>query len=66
MSAPPQAIAPNPHTNLLNVYIYIYRLQIKWGLKKHLTSRAHEETKDLCKRVNKIKTIHRPWRPIGL
>jgi hypothetical protein len=23
MSAPPQAIAPNPHTNLLNVYIQI-------------------------------------------
>jgi hypothetical protein len=22
LSAPPQAIAPNPHTNLLNVYIY--------------------------------------------
>jgi DNA-binding response OmpR family regulator len=28
-SAIPQAITPNPHTNLLNVYIY--RLQIKWG-----------------------------------
>jgi hypothetical protein len=23
MSAPPQAVAPNPHTNLLNVYIQI-------------------------------------------
>jgi hypothetical protein len=23
MSAPPQAIVPNPHTNLLNVYILI-------------------------------------------
>jgi hypothetical protein len=23
MSVPPQAIAPNPHTNLLNVYIQI-------------------------------------------
>jgi hypothetical protein len=40
MSMPPQAITPNPHTNLLNVYIYIYiyiyiyRLQIKWGFKK--------------------------------
>jgi hypothetical protein len=36
MSAILQAIAPNPHTNLLIVYVYIYicRLQIKWGLKK--------------------------------
>jgi hypothetical protein len=33
MSAIPQAIAPNPHTNLLNVYIY--RLQIKWGVQKN-------------------------------
>jgi hypothetical protein len=24
MSVSPQAIAPNPHTNFLNVYIYIY------------------------------------------
>jgi hypothetical protein len=31
MSAPPQGIAPNPHTNLPN---NLYRLQIKWGLKK--------------------------------
>jgi hypothetical protein len=31
MSASPQAITPNPHTNLLIVYIYICRLQIKWG-----------------------------------
>jgi hypothetical protein len=23
LSANPQAIAPNPHTNLLNIYIYI-------------------------------------------
>jgi hypothetical protein len=28
MSAPPQAIAPDPHTNLLNVYIHIAN---KWG-----------------------------------
>jgi hypothetical protein len=34
MSALPQAIASNPHTNLLNVYIYIYRLQIKLGFNK--------------------------------
>jgi hypothetical protein len=31
LSAPPQAITPNPHTNLLNVYI---RLQIKWGFNQ--------------------------------
>jgi hypothetical protein len=34
MGAPPKAIAPNPHTNLLNVYICIYILQIKWGFDK--------------------------------
>jgi hypothetical protein len=32
MGALPQAIAPNPHANLLNVYVY--RLQIKWGFNK--------------------------------
>jgi hypothetical protein len=37
MSAPPQAIAPNPHTNLLNVYIYIYiyiQIANKMGFKQ--------------------------------
>jgi hypothetical protein len=33
MSAPPQAIAPNPHTNLLNVYI---QLANKMGAKNTL------------------------------
>jgi hypothetical protein len=32
LSAPPQAIAPNPHTNLLNVYIQIAN---KLGFKKN-------------------------------
>jgi hypothetical protein len=32
MSAAPQAIAPNPHTNLLNVYIQIAN---KMGLKNY-------------------------------
>jgi hypothetical protein len=38
MSVIPRAITPNPHTNLLIIYIYICicRLQIKWGLKKIL------------------------------
>jgi hypothetical protein len=38
MSAPPQAMAPNPHTNSLNIYIYIYiyRSQIKWGFDKKM------------------------------
>jgi hypothetical protein len=37
LSAPPQAIAPNPHTNLLNVYI---QLANKMGFqpKKNITS----------------------------
>jgi hypothetical protein len=35
MNAPPQAIAPNPHTNLLDVYIQIankmgFQQQEKW------------------------------------
>jgi hypothetical protein len=30
MSVPPQAIAPNPHTNLLNC-----KLQIKWGFSNN-------------------------------
>jgi hypothetical protein len=33
MSAPPQAIGPNPHTNLLNAYIQIVN---KMGFKKKL------------------------------
>jgi hypothetical protein len=33
MSVIPQAITPNPHTNLLNVHIY-NRLQIKWNFNK--------------------------------
>jgi hypothetical protein len=33
LSAPPQAIAPNPHTTLLNVQ-YMYGLQMKWGFNK--------------------------------
>jgi hypothetical protein len=33
MSAPPQAIAPNPHTNLLNVYIQIAK-KMKFQPKK--------------------------------
>jgi hypothetical protein len=36
MSAPPQAIAPNPHTNLLNVYI---QLANKMGFKKKFPAR---------------------------
>jgi hypothetical protein len=32
MSALPQAIAPNPHTNLLNVYVHIAN---EMGLKKY-------------------------------
>jgi hypothetical protein len=36
LSAPSQAIAPHPHTNLLNV---IYRLQIKWGFKNKILRR---------------------------
>jgi hypothetical protein len=35
MSALPQAIPPNPHTNLLNVYIQIAN---KMGLKKLLSN----------------------------
>jgi hypothetical protein len=31
MSAPPQAIAPSPHTNLLNVYVQIANIM---GVKK--------------------------------
>jgi hypothetical protein len=31
MSAPPQAKTPNPHTNLLNVYIHVAK---KWGFNK--------------------------------
>jgi hypothetical protein len=38
MSAPSQAIAPNPRTNLLNVYIG-YRLQIKWCFNQKKTPR---------------------------
>jgi hypothetical protein len=34
MSAIPRAITPNPHTNLLNVYIYIYiQIANKKGFK---------------------------------
>jgi hypothetical protein len=35
MSAPPQAIAPNPHTNLLNVYIQIANAS-KMGFQKQI------------------------------
>jgi hypothetical protein len=39
MSAHPQAIAPNPHTNLLNVYIQIaikmgFQQQQKWNYRE--------------------------------
>jgi hypothetical protein len=37
MSAPPQAIAPNPHTNLLNVYIQI---ENKMGFQKKKKSKG--------------------------
>jgi hypothetical protein len=33
MSVPPEAIAPNPHTNLLNVYIQIAK---KMGFQKKI------------------------------
>jgi hypothetical protein len=36
MSAPPQAIAPNPHTNLLNAYIYIHTNKMGFQQKKKL------------------------------
>jgi hypothetical protein len=35
MSAPPQAIAPNPNTNLLNVYIQIAN---KMGFQKYINN----------------------------
>jgi hypothetical protein len=34
MSAISRAITPNPQTNLMNVCIYIHRLQIKWGFNQ--------------------------------
>jgi hypothetical protein len=45
MSAPPQAIAPNPHTNLLNIYV-IYRFQIKRGFNHKKNSYIHLHSHD--------------------
>jgi hypothetical protein len=42
MSALPQAITPNPHTNLLNVYIQIAN---KMGFKKSCSSRKCEDNR---------------------
>jgi hypothetical protein len=44
MSALPQAIAPNPHTNLLNVYVQIAN-KMGFQLKKRMclpTKKLHE------------------------
>jgi hypothetical protein len=43
MSAPPRAIAPNPHTNLLNVYI---QLANKMGFQQKKLCRGQEQTLD--------------------
>jgi hypothetical protein len=39
MSVPPQAIAPNPHTNLLNVYIQIAN---KMGVQQQQQNRLSD------------------------
>jgi hypothetical protein len=49
MSAIPQVITPNPHTNLLNVYIQIAN---KMGFKKNQQLKFRPETK-----------TSRPWLP---
>jgi hypothetical protein len=45
MSVPPQAIAPNPHTNLLNVYVQIANKMGFQQRKKNVTNRFGVESK---------------------
>jgi hypothetical protein len=48
LSAPPQAIAPNPHTNLLNVYI---ELANKMGFKQNKTKTRWSAKVQNCNRI---------------
>jgi hypothetical protein len=43
MSNPPQAIAPNPHTNLLNAYIQIAKKKTGVSTKKNDETKRHVE-----------------------
>jgi hypothetical protein len=66
MRAPPQAIAPNPHANLLNVYVQIAN---KMGLKKHYDKEWECMYVWLCpfprlpRRRRPLVPLTRPCRP---